>query len=384
MAIKVFTVFGVRPEAIKMAPVIAELARYPEFDVSVCVTGQHRAMLDQVLRLFHIEPKYDLNIMRERQTLPEIFSRALTGLDEIFRADRPDMVLVHGDTSTTFAGSLAAFYSQVPIGHVEAGLRTHEKYLPYPEEINRKLTGALADLHFAPTETAKRNLLREGVDEASIYVTGNTVIDALATTVRTDYEFHEPALRRVLDEVKGRILLVEVHRRENLGAPMREMCLALLDVLAAFPDCHIIFPVHLNPAVREIVMPLLAERPRVTLLDPLDTDDFHNLMARSQLILTDSGGLQEEAPSLGVPVLVMRSSTERPEAVEAGTVRVVGTSRERIVSCAFELLGDNAAYQAMSRAVNPYGDGQASRRIAKALLYFFGPTTERPAEWKCR
>ncbi len=364
-----------------MAPVIAELARHKEFHVSVCVTGQHRAMLDQVLRMFDIEPKYDLNIMRERQTLPDIFARALTGLDEIFRADRPDMVLVHGDTSTTLAGSLAAFYSQVPIGHVEAGLRTQHKYLPFPEEINRKLTGALADLHFAPTPTAKRNLLREGVNEASIYVTGNTVIDALATTVRSGYEYHEPSLRQVLAQPLGRLLLVEVHRRENLGEPMREICLALLDTLTAFPDCHIVFPVHLNPAVREVVLPLLAGHPRVTLLDPLDTDDFHNLMARSCLILTDSGGLQEEAPALGIPVLVLRNNTERPEAVDAGTVRVAGTSRAGILAHASELLGDSAAYHAMSTAVNPYGDGQASPRIAQALLHFFGYIRERPEEW---
>jgi UDP-N-acetylglucosamine 2-epimerase (non-hydrolysing) len=382
MAIKVFTVFGVRPEAVKMAPVISELGRYPEFSVSVCVTGQHRAMLDQVLRLFAIEPKYDLNIMRERQTLPETFARALTGLDEIFRADRPDIVLVHGDTSTTLAGSLAAFYNQVPVGHVEAGLRTHEKYLPFPEEINRKLTGSLADLHFAPTPTAKGNLLREGVREESIFITGNTVIDALATTVRPDYEYHDTALRQALAKTSGRLLLVEVHRRENWGEPMQAMCLALLDVLAAFPDCRIIFPVHLNPVVREVVMPHLAGHPQITLLDPLDTDDFHNLMARSYLILTDSGGLQEEAPALGVPVLVMRTSTERPEAVEAGTVRIVGTSRAGIVAHASELLASKAAYQSMSTAINPYGDGRAAGRIAQALLHFFGRTPERPAEWR--
>ncbi|MBS3985976.1 MAG: UDP-N-acetylglucosamine 2-epimerase (non-hydrolyzing) [Selenomonadales bacterium] len=382
MAIKVFTVFGVRPEAVKMAPVISELGRYPEFSVSVCVTGQHRAMLDQVLRLFSIEPKYDLNIMRERQTLPETFARALTGLDEIFRADRPDIVLVHGDTSTTLAGSLAAFYNQVPVGHVEAGLRTHEKYLPFPEEINRKLTGSLADLHFAPTPTAKGNLLREGVREESIFITGNTVIDALATTVRPDYEYHDAALRQALAKTTGRLLLVEVHRRENWGEPMQAMCLALLDVLAAFPDCRMIFPVHLNPVVREVVMPHLAGHPQITLLDPLDTDDFHNLMARSYLILTDSGGLQEEAPALGVPVLVMRTSTERPEAVEAGTVRIVGTSRAGIVAHASELLESKAAYQSMSTAINPYGDGRAAGRIAQALLHFFGRTPERPAEWR--
>jgi len=365
-----------------MAPVIAELARRSEFSVAACVTGQHRAMLDQVLRLFCIEPRYDLNIMRDRQTLPETFARALTGLDEIFRADRPDIVLVHGDTSTTLAGSLAAFYSQVPVGHVEAGLRTHHKYLPYPEEMNRKLTGALADVHFAPTGTAKRNLLREGISEESVYVTGNTVIDALATTVRADYCFREPAIFSALGDNAGRVILVEVHRRENWGDPMREMCLALLDLLAAFPDCRIIFPVHLNPVVREVVMPHLSGHPRISLLDPLDTDDFHNLLARSYLILTDSGGLQEEAPALGVPVLVMRNNTERPEAVEAGTVRVVGTTRTGIVAHASELLSNTAEHRSMSTAINPYGDGQASGRIADGLLHYFGCRAERPEAWK--
>jgi len=379
LAIKVFTVFGVRPEAIKMAPVISQLSGRPEFDVSVCVTGQHREMLDQVLRLFSITPRYDLNIMRERQTLPETFSRALLGLDGIFREDRPDMVLVHGDTLTTFAASLAAFYSQVPVGHVEAGLRTFDKYSPFPEELNRKLTGALADVHFAPTATSRDNLLREGVLPSCIYVTGNTVIDALATTVREPYAFHDPRLRQL--SLGGRLLLVEVHRRENWGGPMQEMCSALLDLVAAFPDVEIVFPVHLNPVVREVVMPRLAHQERVHLLDPLDTDDFHNLMARSYLILTDSGGLQEEAPALGVPVLVMRNNTERPEAVEAGTVSVVGTTREGIVAQATRLLASEEAYLAMKRAVNPYGDGQASRRIAEALLHHFGVSSERPQEW---
>lgn len=379
MSIKVFTVFGVRPEAIKMAPVIAELSRRPEFSVAACVTGQHREMLDQVLRLFHIQPRYDLNIMKDRQTLPGTFSRALTGLDDIFRADRPDIILVHGDTLTTFAGSLAAFFNQIPIGHVEAGLRTHNKYLPFPEEMNRKLTGSLADVHFAPTNASKANLLREGVDLGSIYVTGNTVIDALSTTIREGYEYHDTRLRdTVLDR---RVLLVEVHRRENWGEPMRDMCLALLDIINRFEDCQIVFPVHLNPVVRDVVLPHLSGHERITLLDPLDTDDFHNLMSRSHLILTDSGGLQEEAPSLGVPVLVMRNNTERPEAVDAGTVRVVGTSRFGIVSHAAELLGNRCAYEAMSKAVNPYGDGRASQRVAEGLLHFFGKRTTRPAEW---
>ncbi|MBT9152389.1 MAG: UDP-N-acetylglucosamine 2-epimerase [Firmicutes bacterium] len=379
MTVKVFTVFGVRPEAIKMAPVINELAGRPEFSVSVCVTGQHREMLDQVLRLFKITPRYDMNIMRERQTLPETFSRAVLGLETIFREDRPDIILVHGDTLTTFAASLAAFFNQVPVGHVEAGLRTYDKYSPFPEEMNRKLTGALADVHFAPTATSRANLLREGVPAASIYVTGNTVIDALATTVRQLYAFHDVALKQL--PLGGRVLLVEVHRRENWGEPMAAMCLALLDLVAAFPDVQVVFPVHLNPVVREVVLPCLAGQERVHLLDPLDTDDFHNLMARAHLILTDSGGLQEEAPALGVPVLVMRNNTERPEAVEAGTVAVVGTSRRGIVEQATRLLQSTEAYNTMKTAINPYGDGQAARRIAEGLLHHFGLVPARPREW---
>jgi len=379
VTIKVFTVFGVRPEAVKMAPVIAELSRRPEFSVTTCVTGQHRQMLDQVLKLFHISPRYDLNIMRDRQALPATFSRALTGLDDIFRADRPDIVLVHGDTLTTFAGSLAAFYNQVPVGHVEAGLRTQNKYLPFPEEMNRKLTGAIADVHFAPTRASKANLLREGIAEDSIYVTGNTVIDALQTTVHEDYQFHDAELRTT--PFDGRVLVVEVHRRENWGEPMRQMSLAILDILERFPDCRVIFPVHLNPVVRDVVQPLLSRHERITLLDPLDTDDFHNLMAKSHLILTDSGGLQEEAPSLGVPVLVLRNNTERPEAVEAGTVRLVGTQRQGVVAAASELLSDSNAYQAMAKAVNPYGDGKASARVAEGILHHFGRLSLRPKEW---
>lgn len=380
MTIKVFTVFGVRPEAVKMAPVIAELSRRPEFTVVTCVTGQHRQMLDQVLKLFHIQPRYDLNIMRDRQDLPATFSRALSGLDDIFRADRPDIVLVHGDTLTTFAGSFAAFLNQVPVGHVEAGLRTHNKYLPFPEEMNRKLTGSLADVHFAPTNACKSNLLREGVPEDSIYVTGNTVIDALRATVSEAYEFHNPILREM--SFTERVLVVEVHRRENWGEPMRQMSLAIADILEEFPDCQVIFPVHLNPVVRDVVYPLLSGQDRITLLDPLDTDDFHNLMARSHLVLTDSGGLQEEAPSLGIPVLVMRNNTERPEAVEAGTVKLVGTERLGIVAAAAELLANKATYQAMAKAVNPYGDGNASVRVAEGLLHYLGKTTTRPGEWR--
>jgi len=317
--------------------------------------------------------------MRDRQDLPATFSRALTGLDDIFRADRPDIVLVHGDTLTTFAGSFAAFLNQVPVGHVEAGLRTHNKYLPFPEEMNRKLTGSLADVHFAPTNASKVNLLREGVREDSIYVTGNTVIDALQTTISDAYEFHNPVLRDM--SFTGRILVVEVHRRENWGEPMRQMSLAIADILGKFPDCKVIFPVHLNPVVRDVVYPLLSGQDRVTLLDPLDTDDFHNLMAKSHLVLTDSGGLQEEAPSLGIPVLVMRENTERPEAVEAGTVKLVGTERVGIVNAATELLADEAAYQRMAKAVNPYGDGRASGRIVEGLLHYFKRVPDRPIKW---
>ena len=380
MPIRVFAAFGTRPEAIKMAPVIKVLSEDPHFEVVTGVTGQHREMLDQVLKLFGITPQYDLNIMQVRQELPPTFVRAFSGLDEVLKVDKPDIVLVHGDALTAFAGSLAAFFNQVPVGHVEAGLRTNNKYSPFPEEINRRLAGVLADVHFAPTETARDNLLREGVDAKSIYVTGNTVIDALSTTIWQNYEFNHPILRN--NDHKGRIILVEVHRRENWGAPMEQMCLALLDILAQFPDCQIIFPVHFNPVVREVVMPHLSGNERIILLDPLDTDDFHNLMARSDLILTDSGGLQEEAPSLGVPVLVMRENTERPEAVQAGTAKVVGTSRTNIVAAAVTLLGDEMAYEQMATARNPYGDGHASLRIAQGLLHYFGRIPSKPEDWR--
>jgi UDP-N-acetylglucosamine 2-epimerase (non-hydrolysing) len=379
MAIRVFAAFGTRPEAVKMAPVIKLLSANPDFEVITGVTGQHREMLDQVLALFSIEPRYDLKIMRERQELPSTFVLAFSGLSDILKAEKPDIVLVHGDALTAFAGSLAAFFNKIPVGHVEAGLRTNDKYLPYPEEMNRRLAGVLADLHFAPTQAAKENLLREGISPQAVFVTGNTVIDALKTTIWQNYEFKHPLLRNNVYE--GRTILVEVHRRENWGAPMEEMCQALLDILHLFPDCSIIFPVHLNPAVRDVVMPRLEGQERVTLLDPLDTDDFHNLMARSDLILTDSGGLQEEAPSLGVPVLVMRENTERPEAVAAGTVKVVGTHRANIVAAASQLLGNREAYDSMATAANPYGDGRASQRIEQALLYHFRKKHHRPQEW---
>jgi len=363
-----------------MAPVIKALSESPHFEVTTGVTGQHREMLDQVLKLFGITPQYDLNIMQARQELPSTFVRAFSGLETLIKSDKPDIVIVHGDALTAFAGSLAAFFNKVPVGHVEAGLRTNNRYSPFPEEINRRLAGVLADVHFAPTCAARNNLLKEGIDAGSIYVTGNTVIDALSTTIWQNYEFNHPVLRNNVHT--GRIILVEVHRRENWGAPMEQMCLALLDILEQFQDCQIVFPVHLNPVVREVVMPHLANQQRITLLDPLDTDDFHNLMARSDLVLTDSGGLQEEAPSLGVPVLVMRENTERPEAVRAGTVKVVGTTRTNIVAAAATLLGDRQAYEEMAQARNPYGDGHASLRIVQGLLHYFGISTDRPMDWK--
>lgn len=380
--IRVTAVFGTRPEAIKMAPVVKELQKYPdEFDTRVAVTAQHRQMLDQVLELFDITPDFDLNIMKERQTLFDITTRALQGLGGVFEAERPDLVLVHGDTTTTFAASLAAFYLQIPVGHVEAGLRTHDKYSPYPEEMNRHLTGVLADLHFAPTETSRANLYAEGVKPDRVFVTGNTVIDALQSTVRPDYRFDWEVLGGRPDLNQERLLLVTTHRRENWGEPLREVYLAFNDLLEAFPDVRIIFPVHKNPRVREIVEDVLGEgcrhRNRVSLIEPLDYEPFANLMNLSTLVLTDSGGLQEEAPSLGKPVLVLRDTTERPEALEAGTVKLVGTSRRAVFETARELLSNPQAYEAMAKATNPYGDGRAARRIVLAVRRHFGLTDEQ-------
>lgn len=368
---KVMVVFGTRPEAIKMAPVVKAL-KNSKVECLVAVTAQHREMLDQVLKLFQIEPDYDLNLMQTGQTLTDISTRALNGLADVFREAKPNLVLVHGDTTTTFIAALAAFYEHIPVGHVEAGLRTGNKYSPFPEEMNRKLAGALADLHFAPTETAKKNLLREGVAEEKIFVTGNTVIDALLDTVRSEYTFSDPELHRILQEDARRMILVTTHRRENLGEPMRQIYRGLAEVLDKFPDTTIVFPVHKNPNVRQVVNEILGQNPRVHLIEPMDYEPFVNLMAKASIILTDSGGIQEEAPSLGIPVLVVRDTTERPEAVEAGTVSLVGTSYERIVAELSHLLSDGDAYHKMAHSANPYGDGQASRRIARITEQFLG------------
>ena len=376
--LKVMTIFGTRPEAIKMAPVVLELQKHPkQIQSLVAVTAQHREMLDQVLHLFRINPDYDLDIMSPSQTLFDITCRALNGLNEVLAEARPDLVLVHGDTTTTFVGALAAFYHQIPVGHVEAGLRTGNKYSPYPEEMNRKLAGALTDLHFAPTATARQNLLRENIDPESIFVTGNTVIDALLATVKPDFRFADELLTS-LDFTGQRVILVTTHRRENLGEPMRHVYQALKRIVTEFPDVEVVFPVHRNPKVREMVESVLGHLPRVHLTDPLDYEPFVNLMARSTLILTDSGGIQEEAPSLGKPVLVLRDTTERPEAIEAGTVRLIGTTEETVYQEAKILLTDSARYRAMSEAANPYGDGRAAQRIVRTILWRNGRVAVPP------
>jgi len=376
--IKVMTVFGTRPEAIKMAPVVKELmARSDRIEPVVTVTAQHREMLDQVMKLFRLEPDYDLDIMSAGQTLFDITSRALSGLDRVLAGEKPDLVLVHGDTTTTFVGALAAFYHQISVGHVEAGLRTQNKYSPYPEEMNRKLTGAMADLHFAPTDTSKANLLAENVPEKNIFVTGNTVIDALHHTVRPDFVFADPRLSQI-DFNRHKIVLVTTHRRENLGEPLRHIYKALKQLTEEFSDIEIVFPVHKNPKVREVVSEELGNISRVHLIDPLDYEPFANLIGRSHLILTDSGGVQEEAPALGKPVLVLRDTTERPEAVAAGTVKLIGTDRDRVYGEAKLLLTDENEYRRMAESCNPYGDGKAAKRIVQAILYRYGATDEPP------
>jgi UDP-N-acetylglucosamine 2-epimerase (non-hydrolysing) len=365
-----------------MAPLVKELEKYPrQIRCKVAVTAQHREMLDQVLNLFNIVPDYDLNIMRHGQDLFTITGRVLAGMREILETDRPGLVLVHGDTTTTFVAALAAFYMQIPVGHVEAGLRTGHKYSPFPEELNRHLTGVLADRHFAPTGTALDNLLKEGVPRENILVTGNTVIDALQATVKTDFVFADPVLRRI-DYDRRRVLLVTTHRRENLGAPLRSVYLAFKEIVQAYDDVEIVFPVHKNPEVRRRVEEVLAGAPRVHLLEPLDYEPFVNVMQRSYLVLTDSGGLQEEAPALGKPVLVLRDTTERPEAVAAGTVLVVGTATETVASEIRRLLDDAGHYRRMAGAVNPYGDGRAAKRIAGAILYWFGFADRLPEEYR--
>lgn len=378
---KVLTIFGTRPEAIKMAPLVKTLQREEGISCRVAVTAQHREMLDQVLDLFSICPDYDLQIMQAGQTLYDITTRALSGLREVLERERPDLVLVHGDTSTTFVGALAAYYQQIPVGHVEAGLRSGDKYSPFPEEMNRRLAGTICDLHFAPTTLAKENLLREGICPQGIYVTGNTVIDALLSTVAQEYTFREPQLKE-LDFINKRIVLVTTHRRENLGEPMRQMYLAMRDIVREFPDVILVFPVHKNPAVRKVVKEVLGDCKGVVLTEPLDYQPFANLMNKAYLVLTDSGGLQEEAPALGKPVLVLRDNTERPEAVEAGTALLVGTGREKVYSSVKRLLTETEAYQKMAQSVNPYGDGQAARRILESLRHFWGWAWRRPEEFK--
>jgi len=367
--IKLMTVFGTRPEAIKMCPLVLEMQKYPDFiEPIVAVTAQHREMLDQVLQLFAIKPDYDLNIMTAGQTLYDVTGRALAGLKDVLAEAQPDMVLVHGDTTTTFVGALASFYAQIPVGHVEAGLRTGNKFSPYPEEMNRKLTGAIADIHFAPTSTSKNNLLKENIDPAAIVVTGNTVIDALQTTVKADYRFTDSGLQKALAGGK-RLILVTTHRRENLGEPMRHVYQALRKVLENHPDVEAIFPVHKNPKVREIVNEELGKLAQVHLIEPLDYEPFANLMAKVDIVLTDSGGIQEEAPALGKPVLVLRDTTERPEAVDAGTVKLVGTAYDDVLRETSLLLDDSKYYQSMAEAANPYGDGRACERIIRKILH---------------
>ncbi|MYL61981.1 UDP-N-acetylglucosamine 2-epimerase (non-hydrolyzing) [Bacillus hwajinpoensis] len=372
--VKVMSVFGTRPEAIKMAPLVNELKKYPQHITPlVAVTAQHREMLDQVLSIFEIDPDYDLNIMKSKQSLADITTRVLNGLDTIMKEEKPDLVLVHGDTTTTFAASLAAFYNQISVGHVEAGLRSYDKWSPFPEEMNRMLTGNLADLHFAPTIQASENLLNEGKKADRIYITGNTAIDALKNTVQEDYD------HPLLSKIKGkRIILLTSHRRENHGEPMTRIFQAVKRIVNEHEDVHVVFPVHLNPLIRELADKVLGTHSRVHLIEPLDVIDFHNFASKATLILTDSGGVQEEAPSLGSPVLVLRENTERPEGVSAGTLKLVGTDEEAIYSTASTLLTNEEEYHKMSQAANPYGDGEASNRIVKAILYYFGASTIKP------
>lgn len=379
--LKVLTVFGTRPEAIKMAPLVKELNSRPsQIRSMVAVTAQHREMLDQVLELFDIIPDYDLNIMQEGQTLYDVTTRALEGLKDVLIESNPDLVLVHGDTTTTFVAALAAYYRQIPVGHVEAGLRTYNKYSPFPEEMNRHLTGALAEYHFAPTEKSMQNLIKENVNADNIFVTGNTVIDALKATVRENYVFSDPLLNNI-DFGRQRVLLVTTHRRENLGEPMRDIYRALKEIVETHPDVEIVFPVHKNPAVRRVVNEILGKMPRVHLIEPLQYEPFINLMQRCYLVLTDSGGMQEEAPSLGKPVLVLRNTTERPEAVDAGTVKLVGTDREVVLSVTKELLNNPDTYKSMAEAANPYGDGLAAKRIVDFICFKFHLSESQPEEF---
>lgn len=378
--IKVLTVFGTRPEAIKMAPLVLELQKYNEIESIVCITAQHREMLDQVMDIFKIKADFDLDIMEKSQTLCKITTKALNGLDDVLTKCTPDIVLVHGDTSTTFVGSLAAFYHQIPVGHVEAGLRTYDKYSPYPEEVNRLLTGTIADLHFAPTENNANNLKNEK-KAGEIYITGNTVIDALKETVKENYTFTENELNNI-DYANKKVILLTAHRRENYGQPFMDILDSVKEIAQNNDDVLFVYPVHLSPYIKDNAHQKLGNIENVKLIAPINVDDMHNLMARSYMIMTDSGGIQEEAPSLGKPVLVLRTETERPEAVSAGTVKVSGVNKDDIIRDATELLTSRDAYEKMSKSTNPYGDGFASKRIVESILYHFGKLTDKPSDFK--
>ncbi|GEQ06703.1 UDP-N-acetylglucosamine 2-epimerase (non-hydrolyzing) [Staphylococcus gallinarum] len=374
---KIMTVFGTRPEAVKMAPLILALQEDPDLQPIVVVTAQHREMLDSVLASFDIKPDYDLDIMKQGQTLSDITSRILTRIEDVIKEERPDMILVHGDTMTTFAGSLAALYNQIPIGHVEAGLRTFDKYAPFPEEMNRQMVGVMADLHFAPTNNAATNLLNENKPSETIVVTGNTAIDAMNTTIHESYE------STIINKHKDkRIILLTAHRRENIGEPMTHIFKAVRDIVDRYEDVVVVYPVHKNPKVREIADKYLSDHSRIELIEPLEVVDFHNFAHQAYLILTDSGGVQEEAPSLGKPVLVLRDTTERPEGVEAGTLRIVGTNEENIFEATQQLLDNATLYEQMSHARNPYGDGLASKRICENIKYYFQLISEKPESFK--
>ncbi|QOR33786.1 UDP-N-acetylglucosamine 2-epimerase (non-hydrolyzing) [Clostridium sp. 'deep sea'] len=380
--IKVMSVFGVRPEAIKMAPVIKELEKYPnEIESIVTVTGQHREMLHQILNLFKIKPDYDLNIMKEKQTLTDIIERSLRGLEKVYQEVKPNLVLVHGDPSTSFIAALAAFYQKIPIGHVEAGLRTYNKYFPFPEEVNRRLTGVLADLHFAPTTDSKQNLLNEGVPEDKIFVTGNTAIDALNYTVNEKHQFRDKQLANKPWQGK-RLIVMEIHRRENWGAPIQQICEAIKQIVTEFSEVYLVASVHLNPIVRDDIFKILSGVDRVLLTNPLDVDDYQNLFSQAIMLLSDSGGVQEEAPAMGVPMLLTRNVTERPEAIKAGTVILAGNTKEGVYNAVKELLINEQKRQAMARSVNPYGDGRSSERIVKIILNHFAHKDIAIDEWK--
>ncbi|MBQ7265468.1 MAG: UDP-N-acetylglucosamine 2-epimerase (non-hydrolyzing) [Firmicutes bacterium] len=378
--VKIMSIFGTRPEATKMAPVINAIKKYDDLEQVVCVTAQHRQMLDQVLEIFDLHPDHDLDIMTSRQTLTDITVKALTGLESVIKEEKPDLVLVHGDTSTTFAGALAAFYNETKLGHVEAGLRTYDKFQPFPEEMNRVLTGHLTDIHFSPTKLAKEHLLKENISGENIFITGNTAVDCLATTIEDNFVFDLPELNQI-DYKNKRVITMTAHRRENIGKPLENICNAVLKIVNDFEDVEVVYAVHYNPAVRETAFGILGNYERIHLIDPLDIKNMHNLMNLSYLVLTDSGGLQEEVPSMGKPVLVLRNVTERPEGLEAGTLRLAGTEEEKIYEETAQLLTNKEIYNKMVASKNPFGDGHAAERIVAAIRYYFGLTDQRPEDY---